>query len=327
MLVACAVTLFILVILSKTMDTTTGLVRREFSQMDAFEEARSAFDVISQRLSQATMNTYWDYYNSSNQRLDASATSGPTAPANFAPANYGRASDLHFVVESNSNRGQAVFFAAPESISADTTVDQTAGLLNAIGYYVTYVSDGSFAPSFLKVNHYRYRLMQCNQPTENFMQYSLTGTNWIGSPNGGVQSASWPLASNVIALIVWPRQFLSQDPNGTYITTNYQYDSRNLPAGNAAGVFPIQYAQAPPAVQLTMVAIDEQSAGRLIPNGAAGAVEPAVISSALTASPFTDVTQYENDLNKLQSALVAAHVTFQVFSTTVNLRESRWNGK
>ena len=324
MLVGCTVLVLLLVMLFSMTNQTTAVISRVSSKVDAFEGARTAFDIMSQRISQTTMNTYWDYYNSANQRLNPTMTSGSTAPAFFIPANYGRASDLDFVIQNNPNFGQAIYFAAPESLSGTGTVDQTRGLLNALGYYVAYVNDNSYGPtSVITTNRYRYKLMQCNQPSENFMIYAQSGTNWIPA----VQSTAWPLANNVIALIVWPRQSLALDPSGTNISTDYQYDARNLPSPVVTGSFPIQYAQAPPGVQLTMVAIDEASSQRLIPSGAAGATQPAVISNALQASPFTSVIEYQTDLANLQTALSAAHVNYQVFTTTVSLRESKWNAK
>src|SRR5438067_1217451 len=87
-MVGCAVLVLLLVMLFSMTSHTTSIVRTASARVDAFQAARTAFDTISQRISQATMNTYWDYYNSSNQRRDPTATTGPTAPANFLPATY-----------------------------------------------------------------------------------------------------------------------------------------------------------------------------------------------------------------------------------------------
>ncbi|CAN5343957.1 hypothetical protein BH09VER1_BH09VER1_27750 [soil metagenome] len=310
-LVGCAVLFLLLVMLFSVMSQTTKTVRRASAQLDAFQTARTAFDTISQKLSAATMNTYWDYYDATNgKRTTNNATT-------FQPARYGRASDLQFLVQTNGAYGQSLFFAVPESVSADATKDQTQGLLNGLGYYVQFGSDDNYRPSALiGQKRYRYRLMQALQPTEGFQAFY--NTNWTDS----LTNYAWPLADNVIALIVWPRRSIVEDPAGTNISPNYIYDSRtNLPA-SASSTPSIQYAQMPPTVQLTLVVIDEPSAVRQTPD----ANEPTAIKTAL-AGKFTDVTQYQNDLNKLQTALTAAHINYRTLNSTVTLRESKWSAQ
>ncbi len=310
-LVGCAVLFLLLVMLFSVMSQTTSTVRRASAQLDAFQTARTAFDTISQKLSAATMNTYWDYYDATNgKRTTNNATT-------FQPARYGRASDLHFLVQTNGVYGQSLYFAVPESVSADTTKDQTQGLLNALGYYVQFGSDDTYRPSSLVgQKRYRYRLMQALQPTENFQAFY--STNWTD----GLTNYAWPLADNVIALIVWPRRSIVEDASGTNISPNYVYDSRtNLPA-SASSAPSVQYAQMPPTVQLTLVVIDEPSAIRQTP----GTNEPAAIKAAL-AGKFTDVTQYQSDLDKLQAALTSAHINYRTLNSTVTLRESKWSAQ
>lgn len=311
----------LLVMLMTMTNHTTAIVRTASSRVDAFQTARMAFDTITRRLSQATMNTYWDYYNSTNQRRDPSATSGPTSSGSFVPATYGRASDLHFLIQANSHLGQSVYFAAPEARSADTKKDQTQGLLNAIGYFVQYGGDDAFRPGLIAKPRYRYRLMQAIQPTENFQIYSSGSSSWVPAPNGAAGSA-WPVADNVIALIAWPRLSAIEDVSGTSISANYQYDSRTTPP--TSGKLPIQYAQMPPDVQVTMVVIDESSAVRM--DTASGTTEPKVISDALTGL-FADVTKYQQDLDALTGALSRAHINYEVFSSMVSLRESKWSSQ
>jgi len=76
-----------------------------------------------------------------------------------------------------------------------------------------------------------------------------------------------------------------------------------------------------------MVAIDEASAIRL---GSGSTSAPAVIESALSANGnsgklFTNVNYYDSDLLNLETALGAAHINYQVLSTSVTLRESKWS--
>jgi len=311
MLVGSAVLLLLLVLLFTATTQTSNTVRRASAQVDAFQTARTAFDAISQKLSAATMNTYWDYYDANNNKRTTNNAS------TFLPARYGRASDLHFLVQANGRYGHSLYFETPEAISADPTKDQTQGLLNALGYYVQFGGDDDYRPAgFINQKRYRYRLMQALQPTENFKVFS--GTSWTD----GLTNYAWPVADNVIALIVWPRRSVVEDAAGTNISTNYLYDSRiALPA--SASIPPsIQYAQMPPTVQLTMVVIDEPSAIRQTP----GTDEPAAIKNALEGK-FTKVVQYQADLEALENALTAAHINYRTFNTTVTLRESKWSAQ
>ena len=118
---------------------------------------------MSQKLSQATLNTYWDYDNP------------------VIPTVYERQSDMQFLVlqnTQNSGYGQEVYFTTPATYSPDATLRSTDGLLNACGYFVEYGPDTSFTPTTLTgsttkyVTHYRYRLMQGLEPTENLALYA-----------------------------------------------------------------------------------------------------------------------------------------------------------
>src|ERR1700679_763459 len=90
---------------SRTIGTATG-------KINAFQSAQAGFDIMTQRLSDATLNTYFDY---------DSAT---------APTTYLRRSDLDFYIGQNgnsylstlapapnANSGHSIYFQAPEGYS------------------------------------------------------------------------------------------------------------------------------------------------------------------------------------------------------------------
>lgn len=294
MLVAIAILSMLMIVIASVMNHTSSTVHIVNSKLDAFQAARAGFDAMSQKLSQATLNTYWDY-------------DSPTAPTRFT-----RRSDLHFLT-TGSNGSQSLFFQSPEAVSSTPAFDQTQGLLNACGFYVEFGSDKSAVanhwtrPNHVTAERSRYRLMQSVQPADDLAVFNSTDGSWTN----GVTASAWPLADNVIALIVEPREELT---SANSIAPNYNYDSRN-------GT-PIQKAQLPPIVQLTMVVIDEASASRLNPPGASGM--PSVISNALSGK-FSDVSKYQDDLQRLETALTTARIKYQVFTSTVMLRESKWS--
>jgi len=323
MLVAVTVLVILLGILFSITSTVAKTVTNTSVKVDTFAAARSAFDLMSQKLSQATLNTYWDYNNP------------------VTPTTYYRQSDLQFYVRPNVQKagyGQEVYFVTPSTYSTRTSLRSTDGLLNACGFYVSYGPDTTFRPGTLTgTSRYRYRLMQGLEPTENLAVYS----NWTATPTTtfstgtAAAAATWvtanttawnnywtsmttiwnthawitntigntgstpnvnvtPLVNNVIALIVWPRlsdtddpPILNGTPDGGKLTSTYTYDSQGAEATLASGgVQPITSNQLPPTVQVTMIAISESSASRLNLT----ATQPTVIDNILSGASLTPST-------------------------------------
>ena len=291
MMVSMAVLALMLAIVASITGQATKTVSRGSAQIDSFQAGRGGFDIITQTLAQATLNTYWDYDNANT------------------PTRYTRMSDLHFLINAPGG-SQAIYFQAPEACSSTTAYQQTRGLLNACGYYVKFDNDKDYRPAHITQDRWRYRLMQALQPTEDLTVFKNNSATWTTS----LDSLAWPIAENVIALIAWPRTFYQDDPSGlgNQLTSNYRYDSRT-----GGG---IQYAQLPPMVQITLIVIDESSAIRL----ANGSQPPSVIENAL-AGKFIDVSKFQSDLTALQNTLTAAKITCRTMTCPVTLRESKWS--
>lgn len=331
LLTATAILAAILVMVFSALNHSIGIWRQANAKIDVFQNARAVFEIMTSRLSQATLNTYWDYYDAGYKPFRFSTTNG----ANFVPKYYGRYSDLHFICGPavslalprppgySALATQAVFFTVPTGLTTNTSYQPMPELLSACGFFVAFGGDDASRPSIVSssVNtNYRWRLMELTAPAESLGVFaSSTGTDWFTEPvqNGQVR----PLADNIIALVIWPRLAPLNDLEGTAIAPNYAYDSRTS-EGWSNGQQPLQSHQLPPTVQVTMVAIDEASAIRL-QNGSA---PPAVITDALAGCFSGPVTTYADDLqNKLEPALAANHINYRVFTTTVPLREARWS--
>jgi uncharacterized protein (TIGR02599 family) len=287
-LVATAVLALLLSLLSMAVGATLSTIRHSQSTIERFSSARAAFDLLTATLSQATLNTYWDYDNPQD------------------PQKYIRTSDLHFVI-TNSSHGQNLFFQSPLATSGVSPTP--AGLLNEVGYWVEFGED-TWRPAHVETPRYRYRLMQGVSPTESIDVFKDATSAWTNR----VKSTGFPIAENVIALILWPRQPTANDPNGTALTSDYQYNSRRT-----AG---IQSHQLPPMVQATLIVLDEPSMVRI----ESGATEPSVILSALTGK-FQDVAKYEDDLREVLGALAAEKINYTVLNVPVTLRESKWSSE
>lgn len=331
-LVAVSILAMLLLLTTSILNHTGNVWRSTTALTSAFREGRSAFESITRRLSQATLNPYFDFVDATGQN---SAAAGP----NFVPQRFERQSELHFVSGQASRllsdvpspagsyrNGHGMFFQAPLGFSDQppTGSAQLVNLLNATGYFVQYGDDSSWRPSFLTGRNVplksRYRLMQMMQGTESLRIYSqaLTETNrleWIRQSLRDSPALARPVAENMILTV-----FMPLDPGGaqTRLTADYEYDSKAYLSENPVSK---QFQnQLPPAVGVTMIAIDEVSAIRLealYPGGTFPQLQP--------GTSFTDTASYEDDLANLKTALSDAKLNFRVFSTNVVIRQSKFS--
>jgi len=323
LLAAMAVLIVLLGIVVAVTNSVTLTMRRATAGIDTLAGARAGFDVLNRSLSHATLNTYWDYDDPLN------------------PSIYLRRSDLQFLIRQNPNHGQEIFFASPETYSRDAGLRSTRGLLNASSAFVKYGSSAEFQPTVVGNPRFRYRLMFGMQPTEQlsiFNKPQRTAGQAESSYRSAIQSYwdanTWitdisqtstkgfvaPLAENVIALIALPRLSIAEDSTATDLTPDgkYAYNSQ----ANAMSVpQSVTANQLPPVIQITMIAISEASAARL---DTGTGTPPADIESALSGK-FSDVTNFQQDLDDVTKALAAKNIEFRIFTSSVPLRESKWS--
>jgi len=312
-LVSCAVLTMLLMMLASVTRHAGDLWTSGSARVEAFQGARAGFENMTRLLSQATLNTYWDYDNPNN------------------PTRYIRKSELHFLVDDaavilggNNYYGQAVFFQAPGNFNASTTTgttsggvrDSLTGLLNACGFFVEYSSDAGrgWLPSGLDVQpKERYRLMMWLQPSQELSIYS-DGTNSRAWLDRASQEAV-PVADNIIVLAVWPKE-----PDRQAVRTlpdQYHYDSRE---GAASVPQPPNANQLPPLVQVAMVAIDEASALRL--GDRLKSTIDGCLAGLFEANPST---RFESDLQKLEENLARERINYRVFTSVIPLKEAKWS--
>ena len=323
LLAATAVLIILLGIIVGVTNSVSATMRRATAGIDALAGARAGFDTLNRSLSQATLNTYWEYDNP------------------LAPTVYLRQSDLQFLIRKNGNHGQEIFFIAPETYAQDASLRSTRGLLNACSAFVAYGSSAQYQPTAVGNPKFRYRLMFGIQPTEQleiFEKPVRTASQTESAYRTAVQdywtAAAWvapidrtsitgfvsPLAENVIALVIWPRLSSAEDAAGAELTPDgtFTYDSQANALVTPQG---ITANQLPPVIQVTMIAISEASAVRL---DTGTSTPPAEIETAL-AGKFTNVADYQKDLDDVTKALADLNIEFKIFSTSVPLRESKWS--
>ncbi|MDA0812158.1 MAG: Verru_Chthon cassette protein C [Verrucomicrobia bacterium] len=348
LLVSIAILSLLMLFTFQMMEQTqrTWLVAKE--NTTSYKEARAAFEVMTRRLSQATLNTYWGYDNDGDDKKP--------------PTKYEKKSELHFVVVNakealgegpdGSRPAHAVFFNAPLGFTAESAPNGTPVysnmemLLNSWGYFVEFSSDEYDRPSFLNKNNtikkrLRYRLMEFREPSENLSIYSeplhdvkskTQLYRWFSRGNTGVnatvnRSSSLgandvrtvrPVAENIIALVLAPRlpEFDRNDPD--FIAPNYVYDTRELQWGKEEERTLLSEHQLPPLMQVTMVAVDELDMARWLTIN--GQREPDFVSDSL----FKSQRSLEQDLETLRKDMDNQKVRHRVFTTTIRMRESKW---
>jgi uncharacterized protein (TIGR02599 family) len=129
-----------------------------------------------------------------------------------------------------------------------------------------------------------------------------------------------PIADNILALIISPRQDTQANQTGsaTIIAPSYSYNSTlvNLATANSP-----QGTQnlLPPLVKIVLVAIDERSAERLAEQNASSPP----FGTSLT-SPFNNANQLEStEIPNLITYLASQKVNYRLFSATVQIRSSK----
>ena len=359
MLVSMAILVVIMAIILSMTQQTSNLWKNTSGKIEGFRNSRTAFDSMTKTISEATLETYFDYEDSNLNWVSIS---------HLPAASYARRSDLHFVSGQGGgstspllaasftyNSGtytpvtHAIFFQSPLGYSNKYSGQHH--LLNACGFYIAYGPDPN-VPSFLSglSPRYRYRLMEFLQPSESLEVYQATTqttvtnvdqTYWFTLPIIGPYpsgttyvTSNYVLSENVVALIVWPKlsagEVAVNQANGTgptTISTNYTYDSRN--AGSAYATYTLN--QMPPVVEVTMVTIDEQSALKL-----GNTSTPPNTRLGLTSALFTQTSNYQTDLQTLEQNLAAAPgnaagntipLKFRVFQTEVAIAGAKWTAQ
>lgn len=219
--------------------------------------------------------------------------------------------------------------AAPQSFR------NLANVLNAVGYYVEFSNenDPKFGkvPSFLNTPpaSWRYRLMELNQPSQNLDLYApsvkyYNPDAWFSLAVDPVSSTPAPVfivADNIVALIVRPK-LANPTASGVQpqeLAPAYAYDTKGYLTAPTDQYAKLSKNQLPPLVQVTMVAIDTDSATRLA--NRLGADDPKLVDSSL----FTTASRYDADLTALQKSLQTKQLNYRVFVTDVSVPGAKWS--
>ncbi len=321
-LVSSALLALLLATVASIVDSTSKTWRTSTDKVSQFRAARLAFESITRRLSQATLNTYWDY---------AYKTDG-------TPIRYERRSELRFVsgpatilLGAGPYTTHCTFFQIPAGVSSDASLRE---LINTWGYFIRFGDDSTLRPAILNSLDppppfkKRFRLMEFIQPAEKLSIFKHTsgntaysGMDWYRDQLATANPPVHVVAENAIALILLPRLAAGEvnpDTNTPYpaeaLAPKYLYDtttSSSDPSLNPKN-------QLPPVIQVTLVAISEESAQRMTDSDANS------LQTKLSVL-FKNADNFEADLNGLQAYLAAREITYRIFTANVSLRGAKWS--
>jgi uncharacterized protein (TIGR02599 family) len=347
LLISTLIVVMISTMLVYMMGQTGGIWQRTAGKSEQFNEARAAFERMTTRLAQATLNTYWDYDDP------------------LAPTKYRRRSELRFIsgpVDQLLGSGSAgttrvthaVFFQAPLGYTKTDSYHGYENLLCTWGYFVEVGDDRLLRPRFLSANAapgpVRPRLYELGQEAERDRIYKFTsgasgrsyyGKEWFQQPLSADVPPVHVLAKNVIALVITPRlapadeaamktgSAVDQSADSSPLAPNYLYDSSPVSVGNPPTSLHLDprtnpVHQLPPMLQVTMVACDEMSMPRL--GYSENSTDPLQV-----ASKFRQTADFTRDLllaggaDSLESLLIAHRANYRIFSTNVVIRGARWS--
>ncbi|TDU81496.1 uncharacterized protein (TIGR02599 family) [Prosthecobacter fusiformis] len=353
LLVSTAVLSILLLVTMSALETMQRSWRETKGKVNQFRNARIAFETITRNLSQATLNTYWDYHYSST------GSNIPPAESTEPPTGYVRQSELDFRITPAVTLGDeeatpdlypgyALFFQAPLGLSQNYR--GLSSLLNARGYYIRYRSNEDQRPSFLPggvvpVKH-RYQLMEYRPPAEQVAtpetgsKKGIQGNTVYANENWYKQdldAVSRPIADNILFMAISP-QVPEETLTGTtrkkwWIAPGYQYSSRDTNNATPALDAPILRQDGtldegtrhllPPLVRVTLIAAEEDSLSRW---AAARGNSPVDIAAEADA-PFDEAEHYERDLDRMKEYLNRQKLNYRVFTASIPLRNAAWDSK
>ena len=341
------------VLMLSMVSSTQNLWKQNASRTEQFREARRAFERINERLAQATLNVYWDYVDASGNPRSVSGFSYTSGT--FVPKSYFRLSELRYIQTGGTNtnvlslqqyltadsypntgprggtlKGGSVFFQAPIGQSTNTGMNS---LLNTVGFFIEQGSDISMQPTPFNPNldpakaKIRFRAYEMLEPSENLTLYSLTsgsanykGSLWFTKPLANTAN-SHRLADNIVALLF--RADYTDKTGNSASSFGYTSAPQRPLASLSPLSQPIEENNLPPNIHVTMVAVDEISGRRIkdlnitLPDPQYDTTDP--------ANPVDPADPH--GLPYFEKQLLANHLNYRKFESTVKIGSSKWSTK
>ncbi len=358
MLVATVVVAMAMLVIVQAIGKVQDTWVSTHARVREFQDARSALETISRRLSRAVLNSSWVWNND----------------ADGEPTNLVLESDLHFVCgpaqdvlgSTSSFLGHAVFFQAPMGFAGgDRSSQNTAGetaeyetlpnVLNAWGYYLQFGEDEQDLPAHLtsgqtaaqSTKRYRFRLMEFRQPAHELELFkmgterppasvlsNLTGQEelyeWFRDPVTETSGSSGyrcsVVAENVLALVIKPAEspdvpgVVSTDAGEDDLAPEYLYDSRRFQWDPANDLAERTRHRLPPSLSITVVVLDENQWAAMTDS------EASQTGSQLRSSVagwFVRASDYDENMGSLIGELNRRKLKYRIISSTIQIPAGR----
>jgi len=323
LLVAIAVMSLLLVLVFQFSGQALRIWGSVNSKVEQFSDAQSGLDSLVLKLSSATLNQYFGY---EYQKVGTV----------WMPVNPGRRSELRFVsgqasalIGGSNHPTHAVFFVAPTGYVSNQSYAHLPGLLNVYGYYIEWSNQDPDRPTILQSKGtapYRFHLMQLVQPSESMSLYNQTlttspqfafkQTNWQSDFYNQNSSLAYPVANNIVAMILLPGM-TSLDTSGS-IAPNYLYNTESENSNLALS----QRNRLPPVMSIVLYSIDENSAKTL-----GGSATMPNLYDGLFADPAKLYPQGGDigDLGRFEQNLQALKLRYQRREATVQMLPQPWS--
>lgn len=312
MLAAMAVFALMMAVAFGLISQASSLSTNVKGRAEAFTSAQTAFEAMARNLSQATLNTYWDY----DPPFSFTGTG-------YEPSRYIRKSELHFISgraeqlipQRSGATGDAVFFQMPMGYTRNASLRGLNEMLNNVGYFVEFGSDQEILPDFVGTGgaRQRYRLKEFREPAESTKIYQKSGNTWFTDALAANAPRPLYLAENIVAIYLRPKISQSSSGDLTPYTESNIYDSH---AGAKSNPQPVAAHQLPPVVELTMVALDEASANRL---------NNQPLPFALPKLTDRSDAGYSALLANLRALLDGARLNYRIYSTDIAIGSAKWS--
>ena len=346
LMVATGVTVILAVALFAFSAQCSESLRAARSAVDEMQVAQRAFETITHRIGQATLNNYWDSILSKRG----------------ARWSYERMSELRFAcgpmqcganpldsAEAKSERmhpGHGIFFQAATGYTGNTRDPALAGLenlVNTLGYFVEAGPDELKAPNCippqLVARRIAPRLMELREPAQRLNIYGLTsgkpdyaGLEWLRKPLED-RTQVRVVVENVVALVILPKLTAQETsrlrPGGTkeecdsLLAPQLFYHSGTNPPANIAPAQNMRH-RLPAMVEVTMVALDAASVARLY--------RPDELDPLKLRDAFCDARELREELffdpahparDSLERRLIDARAKYRLFTATVPIRSAQ----
>ena len=346
LMVATGVVALLAAVLFALLAHFTENVRATRSTAEGLETAQRAFETLTRRIGQATLNSYWESYVVSGtlrryQRISELRFACGPMQAGANPLDDPRAAAQRMCP------GHGIFFQATTGLTGvtpDPTLPGLENLLNTWGYFVEAGPDDLKAPAILPPDAARRRiaprLMELREPTQQLCLYRHTSGN--GNKYAGFEWFRTPLADralvrtvaeNIAALIIQPKLTVqeterllpgeSEEGRDAFLAPQLFYHSATAPPPAIEPARNMRH-RLPATVEITMVALDAATVARLYQPGE---LDPLKLRDAFfnarTLRAELQLDPAQPGFDSLESRLIAARANYRLFTATVPIRAAQ----